>query len=124
MADRRRRVLVVDDNRDAARIMSLVLGTLGHEARTARDGEEALAVAESFEPDVALLDLSLPKLDGFEVARRLRAGRRGREVLLIAVTGWAESEHGRAHEFDHYLVKPVKRETLARLIGEGAAVTS
>jgi PAS domain S-box-containing protein len=115
-----RRVLVVDDNRDAARIMSLLLTTMGHEVRTAYDGHGALDVFASFAPDTVLLDISLPSLDGCTVGERLRQGPRGKELLLIALTGWgheADRQRTRAAGFDHHLVKPVDTEVLKRLLG-------
>ena len=114
-----RKVLVVDDNDDAAVSLSLLLGSLGYETRTAGDGEAALRAAEEFRPDAMLLDIGLPRLNGYEVARALRATPWGREITLIAVTGWGQAEdRQRTMEvgFDEHLVKPVDPDALlARL---------
>jgi CheY-like chemotaxis protein len=105
----RLRILIVDENLDAARILGVLCGEMGHDCKFAYDGIAALEAARHFRPDVILLDLGLPGMDGVEVARRLRADPAFRDVLIIAVTGFAgEAERQRAHEagFDHYLVKP------------------
>ncbi len=115
----RRRVLVVDDNRDGAASLGMMLSLLGHDTRTAHDGLQALELAGAFRPDVILLDIGLPRLNGYEAARRLRAQPWGREVLLVAVTGWGQEEDKRrALEagFDFHLVKPVEPAALAKLL--------
>lgn len=114
-----RKVLVVDDNVDAAETLVAVLDMLGHQARAVHDGETALTVAPDFEPHLVLLDIGLPGLDGYEVARRLRADTRLRGSLLVALTGWgSESDRRRAHEagFDHHLTKPVEVAELEPLL--------
>src|SRR5690606_8435950 len=88
----RLRVLVADDNADAAASLALVLEMKGHEVRSAHDGIEAVQIAESFAPQVAILDLGMPRLDGYEVCRRLRSQPHGRDMLIIALTGWGQSE--------------------------------
>src|SRR5687768_9385127 len=85
------RILVVDDNRDAADSLEVLLRAYGHEVTVAYDGLEAVEAARTFRPDIALLDIGLPKLNGFDVARRIRASQ-GERVLLIAVTGWGQDE--------------------------------
>jgi CheY-like chemotaxis protein len=115
----RRRVLVVDDNSDHAESLAFLLKLMGHETRLAHDGEAALQVAAEFEPNVALIDIGLPRLNGYEVARRLREQPRLRNALLVAQTGWGqESDRARSHEagFDHHLIKPVAPEVLAEII--------
>src|SRR5579884_103167 len=102
------RVLVVDDNEDAATIMAEALEALGHSVEVATGGAQALVRAESFSPDVVLLDLSMPEMDGYEVARRLRASQKAPRI--IALTGWTnEVSRVRSREagFDQHLVKPV-----------------
>src|SRR4028119_138578 len=109
-----RRVLVVDDNVDSAESMSMLLELSGHEVYLAHDGEQALAEFERPRPDAVLLDIGLPKLDGFEVARRLRSDDRNRDLLLIALTGYGKDDdrsRGRDAGFDHHLVKPAEPET-------------
>jgi CheY-like chemotaxis protein/two-component sensor histidine kinase len=112
------RVLVVDDNADAATSMALLLRAAGHVTEAAHDGPAAVAAAERFRPDVVLLDIGLPGMDGYEVARRLRAAGDGRRPLLVAVTGYGgDVVRRRATEagFDHHLVKPVDPEAVQAL---------
>jgi len=114
-----RRVLIVDDNKDSADTLAEFLGPLGHDVRKAYGGFEALSVAASFQPEFVLLDIGLPDLNGYEVARRLRDGPRGAEVALIAVTGYGqEHDRRRAREagFDHHLVKPFNLSDLDALL--------
>jgi CheY-like chemotaxis protein/two-component sensor histidine kinase len=118
----RRRVLVVDDNRDAADMLAQALDVLGHEARCAYDGLEAVEVARRFDPEIVFLDLGLPVLDGYEVARRLRQGGvRGR---LIALTGYGQdSDRRRSSEagFDHHLVKPIQLGDVEEVLRQALA---
>jgi signal transduction histidine kinase/CheY-like chemotaxis protein len=112
-----RRVLIVDDNVDAADSLALVLQLDGHVTRTGYSAQDALALVASFEPDAVLLDIGLPEIDGYEVARRLRASGAAAAVKLIALTGYGqEDDLRRAREagFDDHLVKPVDFETLSR----------
>jgi hypothetical protein len=114
-----RRVLVVDDNVDAAESLAMLLRIDGHDVRTAHDGDAALREVEAFRPDVVLLDLGLPGMDGCETARRVRAGSGGEQVLLVAVTGWGQAEdrqRTRAAGFDHHLVKPLDAESLPLIL--------
>ena len=111
----RQRILVADDNCDAAEALSLQLQLAGHDVRTAHDGADALAMTESFEPDIVLLDLGMPKMDGYEVARRVRMRPQGRRVRLIALTGWGQQQdrdRTAAAGFDAHLVKPVSEAHL------------
>ncbi|HUP23101.1 MAG TPA: PAS domain S-box protein [Thermoanaerobaculia bacterium] len=120
-AARPRRILVVDDNRDSATSLAELLGLLGHQTETAHDGLEALAAAARFRPDVILLDLGMPRLDGYEAARRIRSEPWGRDVLLVAVTGWGQdSDRERSQQagFDLHLVKPVDLAKLESLLAE------
>jgi signal transduction histidine kinase/ActR/RegA family two-component response regulator len=114
------RLLVVDDNRDAATGLAEVLKSLGHEVQVAYDGPSALAIEASFEPDLLLLDLGLPEMDGYEVARRLREQtKRKKRPVLVAVTGWGQQEdrsRSRAAGFDAHLVKPLDIPVLERLL--------
>jgi CheY-like chemotaxis protein len=107
-----RRILVVDDNNDAAETLAAMLRVSGHQVETAGDGLQALTVAPSFAPDVVLLDLGMPNLNGYETATRIRAQPWGRHVALIAITGWGQPEdRQRTVEagFNAHLVKPVDR---------------
>jgi CheY-like chemotaxis protein len=112
------RILVVDDNRDAAESLSLLLRTRGHDVRTAHDGVAGLEAAASFRPDVALLDIGMPRLSGYDLARRIRGQAWGQGMVLIALTGWGQEEDRRRSAqagFDHHLVKPVDPDALQEL---------
>ncbi len=118
-----RRVLIVDDNRDSAISLSMLLSLSGYDTKTAFDGEEALSVAQRFDPDVVLLDLGLPKLSGFDVCRRLRTTTCGRALVIIAVTGWGmEDDRLRSLDagFDALLLKPVDPDVLRQKLREVA----
>lgn len=113
------RVLVVDDNRDSAESIAILLRFLGHSVETAYNGLEAVRHALEFDPELVLLDLDLPGIDGFEVARRIRRQHRGANIMIAAVTGWGRSEDIRkASEagFDRHYVKPLKLEALRGLL--------
>jgi CheY-like chemotaxis protein/two-component sensor histidine kinase len=121
-----RRVLVVDDNVDAAETLDLLLRSLGHETRVAFEGPEALKIAAEFRPDVVLLDIGMPGMDGYEVARHLRPLKRERAFRVVAVTGWgnaADREKSREAGFDLHLVKPVSEEELSRALSPGNGPT-
>jgi CheY-like chemotaxis protein len=115
------RVLVVDDNRDGAQSLALMLDLEGHEVRTAADGLEALEIAEDFQPHVVLLDIGMPGIDGYETARRLRARPWAQTTLLCAQTGWGQEDdkrRARTAGFDRHLVKPIDPEEISRLVAE------
>lgn len=104
------RIIVVDDLRDSADSLALLLRALGHEVRVYYEGAEALMAAESLHPDVMLLDLAMPGMDGFEVCRRIREQSWGKEMLMIAQTGWgqkADRRRAAAAGFDMHLTKPL-----------------
>jgi CheY-like chemotaxis protein len=114
-----RRVLVVDDNPDAADSLALLLRLAGQDVRTAYDGHRALLQAREFLPDLVLLDIGMPGMDGYEVARRLRSEARLQGARVVAVTGWGQEEDRRRSTeagFDHHLVKPVDSMALERLL--------
>lgn len=114
------RLLVVDDNRDAADSLALVLETLGAQVQVAHDGAAAIDTFERFAPHIVLLDLGMPGMNGFEVARRLRERANGHAVTLVALTGWGQADdrrRTRAAGFDHHLVKPVDMGALQALLG-------
>ena len=122
------RILIVDDNDDAAQSLALVLRLEGHEVCTARDGDEALRLLDEFVPQAAVLDIGLPKMNGYELAAALRADPRTRSVALIALTGYGRApDRRRALDagFDEHLVKPVELDallaTLHRLLSGAAA---
>jgi CheY-like chemotaxis protein/two-component sensor histidine kinase len=118
-ASPRRRILVVDDNRDSAVSLAMLLEFEGHATFTAHDGEAALEAAARHRPDVALLDIGLPGLDGHEVCRRIRAEPWGRDMILIALTGWGQDDdrlRSQQAGFHSHLVKPVDPRVLADLL--------
>ncbi|MGE5716268.1 MAG: response regulator, partial [Acidobacteriota bacterium] len=113
------RVLVVDDDEDSAESLAELLRVEGNETESAHDGLEAVEMAERFRPEVALLDIGLPVLNGFEVACRIRRQPWGRKMMLVALTGWGQSEIRRKAKdagFDELMVKPVDLDALARLL--------
>jgi PAS domain S-box-containing protein len=115
----KRFVLAVDDNRDGADSLAMMLRMMGHDARTAYDGLEAIQAAATFRPEVILLDIGLPKLNGYEAARHIRQQRWGKDMALIALSGWGQEEdRRRALEagFDHHLTKPVEAAALEKLL--------
>jgi two-component system CheB/CheR fusion protein len=112
-----KRILIVDDNADAAAMLELLLSREGHEVRTALDAETGIETAKTFQPDICVLDIGLPKMDGYELARILREMMP--QVKLIALTGWGQTEDLRRSDdvgFNHHLVKPVEFETLITLV--------
>lgn len=121
-----RRLLVVDDNVDAATTLEVLLRSLGHDTRVAHDGLRALEIAREFRPEVILLDIGMPGMDGYEVARRLRAMSQGQTFRIVAITGWGqEAYRNRSREagFDVHLVKPVDLGVLARVLDERDGAT-
>ena len=113
------RVLIVDDNRDAAEMLAALLGAWGQQTHLAFDGRTAIEIGAAFAPDVVLLDLGMPHLDGYETARLLRGTGWGARALLVAVTGWGQPhdrERSQASGFDHHLVKPVAPSALRALL--------
>jgi two-component system, chemotaxis family, CheB/CheR fusion protein len=114
------RVLIVDDNADAARTLGMLVETLGHnEVHVANNGSDALRIAEERRPDIVLLDLKMPGMDGYEVARRLRNQSWGRNLTLVAVTGWALEDHKRRSRdagFDRHLTKPADVAALSAVL--------
>jgi CheY-like chemotaxis protein len=115
------RVVVVDDNVDSAEAMSLLVRHYGHDVQVAHDGERALQVAEEHRPHVVLLDISLPRVDGYEVARRLRTQPWAAATSIVALSGWApDPDRQRSVEagFDRYLVKPADPDELLRLLAD------
>ncbi len=122
-----KRMLVADDNDDAAESLSLQLQLGGHDVRTAYNGADALAIAESFKPHAVLLDLGMPKMDGYETARKLRRFPWGKRALIIALTGWGQQqdrERTAAAGFDAHLVKPVAEHDLFAALASAGRTTS
>ena len=118
---RPRRILIADDNQDSAASMAMLLRLDGNEVQIAFDGEDAVRLADGFRPEVLLLDIGMPRLNGYEVAQRLRAQPWGRELVLIAATGWGQDEDRRRSMetgFDAHLVKPVDHQALLQLLAE------
>jgi PAS domain S-box-containing protein len=123
----RRRVLIVDDNVDAAESLALLLGPEGHEVEVVHDGETALAQIARQRPDVVLLDIGMPRLDGLQVARRVRERHPGEPITLVATTGWGQPrdrEASRAAGFDHHLVKPVDPLAVLRIVADAPGASA
>jgi CheY-like chemotaxis protein len=115
----KRRILVVDDNMDAAESLAAVLAINGHETRMAHDGVQAVEEAQAFKPDVVFLDIGMPTVDGHETARRIRREPWGQAMVLVALTGWGQTEDRRRSKeagFDHHLVKPADPTVVEKLI--------
>jgi PAS domain S-box-containing protein len=115
----RRRVLIVDDSEDGAESLAMLLQLSGHETHVAHDGVEAIEAAETLRPDIVLLDIGLPRLDGYEVCHRLRKERWAKNLVVVALTGWGQEEdrhRSREAGFDAHLVKPVDHDALLRLL--------
>jgi PAS domain S-box-containing protein len=122
----RRRVLVVDDNRDAAQSLSMLLRLGGHETCSAHSGPEALQAAESFRPELILLDLGLPQMSGYEVCQTLRRQPWSKEVVIVALTGWGQEEdrkRSQAAGFNAHLVKPIEHTALEAFLQDSHAKT-
>jgi PAS domain S-box-containing protein len=115
----KRRILVADDNPDSVESLATLLSIVGHEVNAAHDGQAAVELAEALRPDVILLDIGMPRLNGYEAARRIREREWGRGVVLVALTGWGQEEDKRRAEaagFDHHFTKPVAPEALWKLL--------
>ncbi len=113
------RILVVDDNKDAAISLAMMLKIMGHDTRTAHDGVEAVEAAQTFLPDVIMLDIGLPKLNGYDVCRRIRGAAWGKDMILIAVTGWSQEEDKRQSKeagFNFHMLKPVDPQAVVKLL--------
>jgi CheY-like chemotaxis protein len=118
---RKMRILLVDDDEDAVHSLARLLASLGHEVRAATSGKEALAVGRDFLPDVVLLDLGMPDMDGFETQRAVRATPWGESTRIMALTGWGQPEdieRTKAAGFAGHLVKPLKITALAWILGQ------
>ena len=114
-----RRILIVDDNQDGADSLSMLLRFIGNDTRVVHDGVKALEAAEQFKPDAILLDIGLPGMSGYDVARRIREQPWGKRMALVAITGWGQEEdrkESRDAGFDAHMVKPVAPQELAHLL--------
>lgn len=120
------RILVVDDHPDAAEMICMMLRSFGHTCASAVTGEEGLVRARELGPDIAFLDIGLPDMSGFELARRIRATH-GKQIFLVAITGWtAVEDRDRARQagFDRHVVKPLNGSVLRELLAEAATLRS
>jgi CheY-like chemotaxis protein len=118
----RRKILVVDDNRDGADMLALRLKLAGQDVLTAYDGRSAIALAKANRPDLVLLDIGLPEMDGYAVARELRAAEETRAAILVAVTGFGTDDdraRAAAAGFDHHVVKPIDTDQLKTILAAG-----
>ncbi len=123
----RRRILVADDNVDSAASLAMLLEFMGNEVRTAHDGVEAVEAAAAFRPDVILLDIGMPRMNGYDACRRIREQPWGRGIAIAALTGWGQEEDKRQSReagFDHHLVKPVEPAALEKLLASAQAGTA
>lgn len=114
-----RRIVVADDNEDSAQSFAMLLSFSGHEVRIAHDGAAALDALRDFRPDVAFLDIGMPGLTGYEVAKAVRAEPWGQDVTLVAVTGWGQpddKQRARTAGFDRHLVKPIDPDEVDQLL--------
>lgn len=114
-----RRVLVADDNEDAAEMLAVLFEQLGCEVRVVNDGDAAVREAEAFLPDLAVLDIGMPGVDGYEACRRIRSTAAGDRITIVALTGWGMDDDRRRSEevgFDHHFVKPVDTDELAKVL--------
>jgi CheY-like chemotaxis protein len=121
---KRCRVLVVDDNVDSVESLAMLLRMMGHEVETASDGASGLEKAAAFKPDVAILDIGLPKVNGYELARQIREQQWSKNVTLVALTGWGQEQHRRRSEesgFNHHLTKPVEFDVLQEILAAADA---
>jgi CheY-like chemotaxis protein len=121
------RILIVDDNRPAADMLAMILESYGNELFIAYSGQQAIELAEKHRPDVILLDLSMPVVDGYEVARTIRRQPRGQEPMLIALTGWVQErdkQKARDAGFDHHVVKPTKASDLRGILSQAKRRTA
>ena len=112
-------MLIADDNRDAAESLAMLLRMEGHDVTVVHDGREALAAFDTLLPEVAILDIGMPELDGYEVARQVRQHSLGRAVTLIAVTGWGQEKdktQALAAGFNHHFTKPIAPEQISRVL--------
>jgi CheY-like chemotaxis protein len=112
-------VLVVDDNSDALKTLSMLVKLMGHDVCEAHDGVEAVELAEQYAPGVVLMDIGMPNLNGYDAAQQIRREPWGRDMLLIATTGWGQAEDRRRTKdagFDHHLVKPIDHAKLSELL--------
>ena len=115
------KILIVDDNRDNVSSLTMLLLRLGHQTRAAFDGEEAIVAARDFQPQVILLDIGLPKLNGYEVCRWIRAQNKTDGVVIIAQTGWGQEETKQKTKdagFDYHMVKPLDPNALCKVLNK------
>ena len=117
----RHRILVADDNQDAATSLGALLEVMGHDVRVVHDGMAAVEVSASFRPDTVLLDIGMPQMNGYDACRDIRTQSSNQDVLIVALTGWTgEDMKQRARQagFDMYLIKPVEMPALEKLLAE------
>jgi CheY-like chemotaxis protein len=119
-----KRILVTDDNQDAAKSLSMLLRLNGHEVETVFDGESAVAKAETYRPDIMLLDIGLPDMNGYDVCRTIRQTPWGKSIRMVALTGWGQEQdrrNAREAGFDDHLVKPVDPQVLRRAVSASSS---
>jgi CheY-like chemotaxis protein len=119
-------VLIADDNRDGAETLGMMLELAGHEVHLAHSGAKALEIADEVRPDVAVLDIGMPELSGYDVAKQIRGKPWGAQMILIALTGWGQETDKRLAQgagFDHHCTKPVDSDELQRCFGPAKSAT-
>jgi two-component system, chemotaxis family, CheB/CheR fusion protein len=112
-------ILIVDDNRDAADALARIISSHGYETKAVYSGEEAIRATASFLPNMAMIDIGMPELDGYETVKRIRAERDTDHIILVAVTAWSRDEDKRRaydYGFDHHVAKPMSTETLEEIL--------
>jgi CheY-like chemotaxis protein len=122
----RRRILIADDNRAAAESLAMLLQMEGHDVQVTYDGQQALDTFSAMQPEIALLDIGMPRINGYEVARQMRRGANGRSLTLIAVTGWGQdSDRAKATAagFNYHFTKPVEVDRLTELLRSPQTLT-
>jgi CheY-like chemotaxis protein/anti-sigma regulatory factor (Ser/Thr protein kinase) len=123
----RRRILIVDDNVDGATSLAEMLNMMGNDTQTAFDGGEAFAVTEAFRPDVVLMDIGMPKVNGYEACRRIRGEPWGQDIIIVAQTGWGQEDDKRKSQeagFTFHMVKPIDHVDLEKLLAGLSAIIS
>ena len=124
LAQKKRRILVADDNVDAAATLALLLQMQGHETRTAIDGRQAVELAAAFRPDIIFMDVGMPRVDGLEATRQIRAESWGKAIYIVALTGWgqpADRQQTQLVGMNLHLVKPIQAETLMNILASPIA---
>lgn len=120
----RRRILIADDNEDSATAMAMIFKLMGNEVRMATDGLEAIQIAEAFRPELILMDIGMPEMNGYDACRQIRKQPWGDSIVIAALTGWSREEdqrHAQDAGFNHHLIKPIDPDCLEKLLEDLSA---